>query len=105
VNKIRWSGPAGRELESALDFIAAENRDAADRLARAVFKAVSRLERFPTSGRMVPELEDPNLREVVHAPFRILYQVTTQHVEILAVIRTEQAPDFSEIAGRAPRDA
>ncbi|WP_394365900.1 type II toxin-antitoxin system RelE/ParE family toxin [Mesoterricola sediminis] len=103
--EVHWSGPAGRALETALDFIAMDNRDAADRLARAVHKAISRLERFPTSGRMVPELDDPNLREVVHPPFRIIYQPGARSVEILAVIRSEQAPDFAAITGRLPRDA
>lgn len=100
VTLIHWSGPAIRELEAALDFIALENRDAADRLAGAVHKAVSRLQRFPTSGRMVQELEDPNLREVIHAPFRVIYQQRDNTVEVLAVVRTEQDPDFMEIQGR-----
>lgn len=69
VTEIQWAGPAIRELEAALDHIARDNREAADRLADAVYKAVSRLRRFPASGRMVPELEDPALREVIHPPF------------------------------------
>jgi toxin ParE1/3/4 len=101
VIEIIWSGPAMRELEAALDFIAVDNRDAADRLAGAVYKAVSRLQRFPASGRMVPELEDPHLREVIHEPFRVIYQQREDSVEILAVVRAEQEPDFMEIHNRS----
>jgi plasmid stabilization system protein ParE len=84
-----------------LDYIARDNRDAADRLARAIHRAVGRLRAYPDSGRMVPELEDPVLREVVHAPFRVIYQRLENMVEILAVVRAEQDPDFGGILVRA----
>lgn len=103
MTAIRWSGPAIREFEGALDYIALENRDAADRLARAIHRAVGRLRAFPDSGRMVPELEDPGLREAVHAPFRVIYQSQKDLVEILAVVRTEQETDFEGILVRAKK--
>ena len=102
VTTVRWSGPAVRELESSLEFIARDNADAAGRLAAAVYKTVGRLQRFPASGRMVPELSDPGIREVIHPPFRVIYQQGKDHVEILAVVRAEQDPDFRAIGGRAP---
>ena len=101
MTAINWSGPAIREFEAALDFISLDNREAADRLAMTIYKAVGRLQRFPASGRMVPELEDPNLREVIHEPFRVIYQQRENGVDILAVVRAEQEPDFLEIQGRS----
>lgn len=101
MTRVRWSGPALRELETSLDFIAQDNPDAAERLASAVYRAVTRLERFPASGRMVPELEDPEIREVIHPPFRVIYQQGPEWVDVLAVIRSEQDPDFRSIGGRA----
>jgi toxin ParE1/3/4 len=103
VTAIRWSGPAIREFESALDYIALDNHDAADRLARAIHRAVGRLRAFPESGRMVPELEDPALREVVHSPFRVIYQRQENLIDILAVVRAEQEPDFEGIQLRAKK--
>lgn len=103
MTAIRWSGPAIREFESALDYIARDNRDAADRLARAIHRAVGRLRAYPDSGRIVPELEDPVLREVVHAPFRVIYQRLETIVEILAVVRAEQDPVFEKILIRAKK--
>jgi plasmid stabilization system protein ParE len=89
-------------LGPALDFIALDNPDAALRSAMAVDKAVRRLARFPGSGRMVPELEDPVIREVIHPPFRVIHQQGQTSVEVLAVLRAEQDPDFRAIGGRAP---
>jgi len=100
---IRWSGPSIREFEGSLDYIARDNRDAADRLARAIHRAVGRLRAFPDSGRMVPELEDPALREVVYAPFRVIYQHQENLVEILAVVRAEQETDFERILVRTKK--
>jgi toxin ParE1/3/4 len=102
VTRVRWSGPAVRELEVSLEFIARDNADAAGRLAAAIYKAVGRLHRFPASGRVVPELDDPEIREVIHPPFRVIYQQCQEWVEVLAVVRAEQDPDFRAIGGRAP---
>jgi plasmid stabilization system protein ParE len=34
-----------------------------------------RLQEFPEFGRMVPEYQDPNMREVVFRPYRIVYRI------------------------------
>ena len=63
--RILWAGPALRELEEALDYIARDDPGASDRLGHKLHAAVGRLARFPDLGRMVPEVEDPTLREIV----------------------------------------
>ena len=40
---------------------------------------------FPQSGRMVPEYQDIDVREVVEPPYRIVYRVTADRVDVLAV--------------------
>ena len=50
---------------------------------------------------MVPELEDPALKEVVHAPFRVVYRYSEGKVEILAAVRAEQDFDFLSIQARS----
>ena len=41
-----------------------------------------------TSGRIVPELADPKLREVIDAPYRIVYRVRDDVLEILTVVHS-----------------
>ena len=41
---------------------------------------------FPHSGRMVPEYEADDVREVLEDPYRILYRIRPQRVDVLAVI-------------------
>jgi plasmid stabilization system protein ParE len=45
---------------------------------------------FPMSGRMVPEYELKEIREVVERPYRIIYRLWPDRVEILAVIHSAQ---------------
>ena len=44
------------------------------------------LGRFPQSGRKVPELNVANVREVIEAPYRIIFLVKEHQIEILAVL-------------------
>lgn len=100
MSAVLWAGPALRELEEALDYIARDNPEAAERLGRKVHAAVGRLAEFPGSGRVVPELGDPLLREVIHEPFRVIYERGRGGVRVLAVVRAEQQPDFEKIQER-----
>jgi len=100
VSAVLWAGPALRELEAALDYIAEDNPEAAERLGRKLHAAVGRLAEFPDSGRVVPELGDPLLREVIHEPFRVIYERGRVGVRVLAVVRAEQQPNFGKIQER-----
>ena len=82
-----WTRPA---LDSLLDIVRHIQRDnalAAQRFAATIKAKVTRLERFPESGRVVPEFPSRGLREVLVDDYRIIYRVVTPRtrVEILAV--------------------
>jgi plasmid stabilization system protein ParE len=57
----------------------------ADLLVEHLVAAVTRLESHPLSGRVVPELGDESLREVIDRKYRIVYRVTSDAVEIVTV--------------------
>ena len=50
-----------------------------------LFTAAERLERFPASGRSLPELPGAPLREIIDGNYRIVYRVREDAVEILTV--------------------
>lgn len=54
-------------------------------MAQRVVAAVDRLILFPESGRIVPELADPQIREVVQGSYRIVYRLLGQQAHILTV--------------------
>ena len=55
-----------------------------------LLESVERLEHFPRSGRIVPELSNPQVREIIEAPYRIVYRVHDETVEILTVFRASR---------------
>lgn len=61
-----------------------------ERLLREVIAQVERLARFPRSGRVVPEFGLPQLREIIHPPFRIVYRLDQERVRVVRVWRGER---------------
>ena len=60
-------------------------RQATSLLAERLVAAVGRLERFPQSGRVVPEVGDETLREVIYENYRLVYRVHADSVEVVTV--------------------
>ena len=53
-----------------------------DRLTRRSQQIVS----FPFSGRRVPEYDVDQIREVIEGPYRLIYHIKSDQIDILAVI-------------------
>ena len=45
---------------------------------------------FPLSGRAVPEYEMKQIREVIEGPYRIIYYVKADQIDVLAVLHAAQ---------------
>ena len=72
--EIIWTEPALSDLNDIAEYIALKNVVAAKQLVQTIFAKVERLETFPESGRIPPELEHLNYREVAASPCRIFYK-------------------------------
>jgi toxin ParE1/3/4 len=88
VIRIRWTEQAVRNLEDIKSFIGKESPAYALAVVRKLYQAVDQLKTFPDSGRGVPERADPDLRELVRPPYRIVYRRSGDLVEILLVFRS-----------------
>jgi len=90
--QITWTKPALSDLDAIADYIALDNFPAAQRLVRRIFSDVERLEQFPESGRIPPELMDSLYREVVVEPCRVFYRYDKSNdgIYILHVMRSER---------------
>ena len=60
------------------------------RLTEEVFRRVQALADHPDMGRIVPEFDQPFLRELIHPPFRIVYRRDPRRVRIVRVWRSER---------------
>jgi len=72
-------------------FIAGDRPGAARAWFDALHRRVGDLGRFPRRGRVVPELAREEYRELIIAPFRVVYRVDSKRVVILAVRHGRQA--------------
>jgi toxin ParE1/3/4 len=61
-----------------------------NRLIKEIISQVERLANFPESGRIVPEFNIENLREIIFAPFRIVYRLDGNKIKIVRVWRSER---------------
>jgi len=81
-----WSPAARLDLWDILSYINESNPQAAGDFGRGVFAAVEHLTIFSASGRMVPEFNDPTIREVMRKPCRIVYRLK-QNEQIIEIAR------------------
>ena len=88
--RLIWTEPALTDLEVIADYIALDKPDAAKRYVQRVFEAVERLEQFPNSGSIPPEISDLPYRQVVVPPCRVFYRAEKEHVFILYVMRADR---------------
>ena len=90
MTRIIWSPRSLRDVESIRDYIARESPRVADLVVARIIKVVERLETFPESGRKVPERNDPEIREVIAAPYRVVHRLREGNVEIITVFRASR---------------
>jgi toxin ParE1/3/4 len=88
--EVAWTEPALHELDAIAEYIALDNPAAARRLVSNIFDATERLEQFPQSGRIPPELPNSVYREVVVPPCRVFYREDESRVLVLYVMRDER---------------
>ena len=85
MTRIIWSPLAIEDVEAIRAYVARDSPRSADLLVERLVAAVERLEANPLSGRVVPEVGDDSLREVIHGNYRIVYRIRADHVEIVTV--------------------
>ncbi len=89
---VVWTEGARRELDAAIAFIADESLEGAGRLLEDILDSAHSLRSASERGRVVPERDDPMVRELLVGPYRLLYQVAELNVVILGVLH--QRRDF-----------
>jgi toxin ParE1/3/4 len=84
--KIIWSSQAFEDLRDIVTFIAQDNPKVAESYGYQLMSKVDVLAQFPQIGRVVPEEQDENIREIIFRPYRIVYQVLAEQ-QVIAIAR------------------
>jgi len=87
--RAQWAEAAARDLEELIGYVAADSPLNAERILDKLKKRVRTLEATPARGRVVPELAHfgiRNWRELIVKPYRIIYRIDEDTVNVLAVL-------------------
>lgn len=88
--RVIWSPLALKRVGDIAEQIARDSPLASEEWVEEVFASVLRLERFPQSGRAVPEVPRADVREVLQGRYRVIYRIEPDHVSVLTVRHTRQ---------------
>jgi len=91
---IRFTPTARLQFLEAVAYIHCDNLAAATEFRHKAEKVLSRLKKFPESGRLLPEFPDLPFREVIVTPYRFFYRIKDNSVWIVAVWLGAQLPQM-----------
>jgi len=95
--RIIWSPLAVEKAAEIAEYISRDNPTAAKNWVDTVFSKVEQLKSFPESGRIVPEINNKDFRELIYGNYRIIYQVEKTQVSILTIHHGKQILPIDEI--------
>lgn len=86
MGQVIWAPSALKDVDSIAEFIARDSVDQAALFVLRLFDATDRLQKFPRSGRIIPEIGSQFCREIIYGAYRIMYRLESDDVWITAVV-------------------
>lgn len=83
---VNWTETAISDLEGVAEFIGRDSRFYASAIVREARLTALSLGTLSERGRLVPESDAPDIRELFVMNYRLIYKVTPGHVYILAFV-------------------
>jgi len=84
--KVAWTDNAQRHLDAVYAYIAQNSETYARRMVDRITRRSQQIADSPLSGRRVPEYDLEQVRELLEGPYRIIYYITPDQIDVLAVI-------------------
>jgi len=84
--EVIWTIQSIEDIENIAEYIAKDSERYAQVQVQDFFEATKALEEFPKSGRIVPELNNKDIREIFVGFYRVIYHLSSkERIEVLAV--------------------
>jgi plasmid stabilization system protein ParE len=99
--QVKWTLQALDGLESICLFIARDAPQIAAVFADHAFRATNRPADYPRSGRIVPELDIENIREITLSNYCLIYRIREDQVQVVTVHHGARLLDVGKIEGSA----
>jgi toxin ParE1/3/4 len=91
--RVRFTPSARAQFLAAVAYIRQDNPTAARQFRQRAERVFRRLQRFPNSGRVIPEFPELPYREVIVAPYRFFYRREAGTVWVVGAWHGAQLPD------------
>lgn len=83
---VHWTDTAEGHLNAIYTYIALDSPEYAKRMVDRITRRSQQIADFPLSGRKVPEYNMEQIREIIEGPYRIIYHIKPDQIDVLAVI-------------------
>ena len=85
--KLIWTNEALKRLSEIDDYIAQDSVARAKNFIAKIIRHASSLTTYPEKGRIVPEFNSPNIREIIYKNYRIVYRLHKGQIQILTSLK------------------
>lgn len=98
--RVTWSPSALDDVDAIADYINRDSPAYTRAVVNKLLESARKLEAFPNAGRIVPELDDEDIREHFVYSYRIIYRIQKDEVLIVAVVHGQRLlePLFDQIS-------
>jgi toxin ParE1/3/4 len=83
---IIWTVTAYKDLQNIVEYISQDSMYYALAFYDDVMDKAQTLNDFPHRGRVVPEMDDPEMREIFIHRYRLIYQIHNDRIIIKTII-------------------
>ena len=86
--RVHWTETAESHLDALYEYIAQDSPTYALLIIDRITSKSQQIVEFPLSGRRVPEYDIDQIREVFAGPYRIIYHIKSDQIDVIAVIHS-----------------
>jgi len=83
---VHWTGTAQDHLDAIYAYIAQDSPEYALRMVDRLTRRSQQIAEAPLSGRRVPEYDMDQIREFIENPYRIIYHIKSDQIDVIAVL-------------------
>ncbi len=95
--RVVWTQEALDKLSDIEDFISQDSPQSAAKFVNYLIQRGEGVSKNPRIGRIVPEISNPNIREIIAKKYRIVYKIEEHIIEILTVFEGHKLLSLEEL--------
>jgi plasmid stabilization system protein ParE len=95
--EIEWSPLAIERVIELAEYIALDKADVANKWASNIFDSTEKLKEHPRLGRVVPEINDDDYRELIEGNYRVVYWLGSSKISVLTVCHGRKLLPLDEV--------